>query len=332
MNKPPPIRDWETMTHSDFEALDIEQTVVLLTCAPLEVHGPHLPVMADIAEGDALLCAAVAKVSELRPGLQFLRLPNLFVAADVLPKIGSLAFSPSTVEMVLKDLGRSLATDGFKHLWVSNFHGGPRHFLSLEKAAHHCWRKYGLRMVSLFSLMVREVADNYQLGAVLNEVPGLSAEILDADVHAGVVETSLLLHICPELVDPQYKTLDRLSFAAYIEARYGRAPSDKTLGELYENFMGIFDYFHEETYSGTPAAASAEIGAAIIEILSEGAKTHLLDLLDGVTTPDDWHSHLWSKRGIMLNPLVDFILKRMYAKRRAALHLGVPRRQATSAH
>ena len=312
------IRDWEEMTHTDFAALDLERTVVLLTCAPLEVHGPHLPVVADIAEGDALLRTAVAKISETRPELEFVRLPNLFVAADVLPRIGSVSFSPATVEQVLKDLGKSLAVDGFKHLWVSNFHGGPRHFLSLERAAHHCWRKHGLNMVSLFSLMVGELAENYEMSDALGDVPGLAKEALEGDVHAGVVETSMLLHLRPELVDPQYKNLERLNFSAYIEARNGRAPSDKSVGQMFENFMGIFDYFYEETYSGMPAAADAEIGKAIIEILAEKSKVRLLELLDGRTTPGDCHSHLWSKRGIFLNGMVDALLERMHKKRRAA--------------
>ncbi len=327
MSNRPLIRNWEEMTHSDFVALDLERTVVLLTCAPLEVHGPHLPVVADIAEGDALLRAGAAKIAEARPELSFVRLPNLFVAADVLPRIGSVSFSPSTVEQVLKDLGKSLAVDWFRHLWVSNFHGGPRHLLSLEKAAHHCWRKHGLNMVSLFSLMVGELADNYEMSEVLGGIPGLSRESLAGDVHAGVVETSILLHLRPELVDPQYKDLDRLSVATYIEARNGRARSDKTVGEMFENFMGIFDYFYEETYSGMPAAADAEIGAAIVEILAEKSKVRLLELLDGVITPGDCHSHLWSKRGIFLNGMVDTLLERMHKKRRAD-RIELPARSA----
>ncbi len=39
----PQLRRWETLTKKQFDEIDREQAVVLVTCWPLEVHGPHLP-------------------------------------------------------------------------------------------------------------------------------------------------------------------------------------------------------------------------------------------------------------------------------------------------
>jgi creatinine amidohydrolase len=43
----PVILRWETLTKSRFDTLDRARAVVLVTCSPLEVHGPHLPLGAD---------------------------------------------------------------------------------------------------------------------------------------------------------------------------------------------------------------------------------------------------------------------------------------------
>ena len=35
------ILRWETLTKRQFDEIDREQAIVLLTCSPLEVHGPQ---------------------------------------------------------------------------------------------------------------------------------------------------------------------------------------------------------------------------------------------------------------------------------------------------
>jgi hypothetical protein len=45
----PTLLRWETLTKKKFDQLDRERCVVMVTCSPLEVHGPHLPFGADAA-------------------------------------------------------------------------------------------------------------------------------------------------------------------------------------------------------------------------------------------------------------------------------------------
>ena len=47
----PTVLRWETLTKRKFDQLDRDNCVVLVTCSPLEVHGPHLPFGADALEG-----------------------------------------------------------------------------------------------------------------------------------------------------------------------------------------------------------------------------------------------------------------------------------------
>ena len=103
------VREWALMTGDEIDAIDRTRAVVVVACSPLEVHGPHLPVITDNYEAQFLAVAAMDRVAEQHPEIVFLRLPPIFVAADVLPHVGSVMFRQSTIIAVLEDLGRSLA-------------------------------------------------------------------------------------------------------------------------------------------------------------------------------------------------------------------------------
>ena len=46
---------WESLTKRDFDTIDRSRAVVLVTCSPIEVHGPHLPMGADALESEGLI-------------------------------------------------------------------------------------------------------------------------------------------------------------------------------------------------------------------------------------------------------------------------------------
>jgi len=100
---------WETLSKRRFDQLDRTQTVVIVTCSPLEVHGPHLPLGADALEGEGLVERILPKLPERHRARAFLKLPFVYTATDTVPHPGSLFFRPSTTISVLEDLGRSLA-------------------------------------------------------------------------------------------------------------------------------------------------------------------------------------------------------------------------------
>ena len=50
-----PKRFWAELKSSEFAALDPDSTVTILPVAATEQHGPHLPVMTDIAIGEGLI-------------------------------------------------------------------------------------------------------------------------------------------------------------------------------------------------------------------------------------------------------------------------------------
>ncbi len=303
------VRDWEYLTGRDFQQIDRRTAVVTVTCSPLEVHGPHLPVIADNFEAESITMRVIELLGERHPEIRFLRLPPIYVAADVLPHAGSLMFRASTIVRVLSDLGRTLARQGFMNIWVSNFHGGVRHFVAIEQACHLTNKRYGARMVSLFSVLAKRLTEGTSdLSHVLGHIPGLATADLDGDIHAGVIETSLLLHLLGQHVDPSFKdcppqTVDSKLAAAGKAPRTGK-PGRTSRLQLLRGFAAATKYFETETYAGNPSIASAAIGEQILHVVARHAADTLSELWTGKLSPADCHSPVWPVKWIFLNQTV----------------------------
>jgi len=305
----PRLLRWETLSKSRFDEIDRSRAVVLLTCSPLEVHGPHLPLGADALEGEGLAERMLRFLPEHQQDRVFLKLPFIYAATDTVPQPGSLYFQPSTTMTVLEDLGRTLAAQGFEHVLVSNFHGGPRHFLAIEKACRRVQRRHGLAMVSVFSLMISRLTQGTSnLDDVLSEIPGVHKPDLQGDTHGGLIETSQLLALHGDWVDPDYKDLPQMTAEIWL-ARQGRQRIAKqnrlgaVLDLLRANRDGIA-FFKQETYSGAPAGASAELGERFLDLLGAKAGEAVGELLDGKIRPEDCHSPAWPLRFLFLNPVM----------------------------
>jgi len=312
---------WETLTKRAFDQIDPAHAAVLVTCSPLEVHGPHLPLGADALEGEGLAERMLRFLPEPHRSRSFLKLPFVYSGSDIVPQRGSLSFRPSTTVRFLEDLGASLAAQGFRDIFLSNFHGGPRHFLAIERACHRVNRRHGIRMVSLFSLLITRLTQGTsELGDVLGALPGLSKQGLEGDTHAGVIETSQLLALHGDWVDPDYKELPRQTVDTWLQSRgesrtrAGRGDPRNFLAMLGSYKAGI-RFFNECTYSGAPAGASPELGEAILDTLGEQAAGAVAELLDGKIGPEDCHSPIWKLRFLFHNPLLTRISNRLLGLR-----------------
>ncbi|CAG0975917.1 hypothetical protein MYXO_01568 [Myxococcaceae bacterium] len=299
---------WETLTKRQFDAIDRENAVVFVTCSPMEVHGPHLPLGADCLEGEGLAERTLRFLPERHRGRTFLKLPFVWAACDGVPQPGTIAFRPSTTIAFLEDMGRSLALQGFRNVMVSNFHGSPRHFLAIETACERVTREYGIRMVSVFSLMLSRLnGGGSELGDVLGHLPGVTKDDFKGDTHAGLVETSQLLALHPEWVDPAYDSLPRRTVDLWLEETGRERPSGErgkpaSIPQMVKGFKAGIHYFAEESYAGAPAKASAELGEQILDTLAERAADALGEVLDGTLPQEQWHSPFWKLRHIFVNP------------------------------
>jgi creatinine amidohydrolase len=305
----PRLLRWETLTKRRFDALDRGRAVVLVTCSPLEVHGPHLPLGADALQGEGLAERALRFLPDEHRGRTFLKLPFVYAACDGVPQPGTLAFRASTTIRVLEDLGRSLAAQGFRDILVSNFHGSPRHFLAIESACARVTRATGARMLSLFSMMISRLnGGGSELGGVLGHLPGVRPDDFDGDTHGGLVETSQLLALHPDWVDPEHKALPRRTVELWLQERGERPPAQPrgklaALPEMLRTFRAGYRFFREESYSGAPGRASAELGEQILDTLARHSAEAIAEVFEGRLPREQWHSPLWPLRHLFVNPL-----------------------------
>ncbi len=320
----PTLLRWETLTKKKFDQLDKSRCIVLVTCSPLEVHGPHLPFGADILEGQGLAQRSLQYLPEPHRSRIFLQLPPIYAATDTVPQSGSLFFRPSTTMAVLTDLGRSLAAQGFKDIVVSNFHGSPRHFVSIERACDVVTRERNVRMVCLFSVLVaRLTKGTSELYDVLGKLPGVDPEDLKGDTHGGLVETSQLLALHPEWVERDYHTLPRRTVDIWLKEQgeegekldysptAGVVEKLKAVVKLLRNFQGAIRYFRTESYSGAPGSASPELGERIMEVLGTHAAQAMVEILEGKLPPDQWHSPVWPQRFLFTNRFMVWFANRI---------------------
>jgi len=181
----PPTKFWAEMTWTDFHEADMAEVIAVLPVAAIEQHGPHLPLGVDafIMEG------YIAKVIErLPPELSVLFLPVQTCGCSIehgdFP--GALSLSAPTVIRAWTELGECVFRSGCRKLVLLNAHGGNSAILDI--IAHDLRSRFGMLVV---------MASWHRFGAP----DGLfSAEEMAHGIHAGDIETSLMLSFRPDLV------------------------------------------------------------------------------------------------------------------------------------
>ena len=160
--------------------------VLVQPVGAVEQHGPHLPLGTDLFVAEAVAEAVVAERGDeldlwLLPALAYTKSNEHAWAA------GSVWLSPATLLAVLDDLGRSVAMMPARRLAFLNGHGGNSALLSVacrELRLHH----------GLSTFLLHPGVPPDQGGASTTEELGMG-------IHGGLDETSLLLHLRPDLVD-----------------------------------------------------------------------------------------------------------------------------------
>ena len=205
---------WQDLTTADFGRVDPEQTVALLPVAAIEQHGPHLPLGVDAIINEALVRAALERAPA---GATLLVLPaqNVGLSPEHTSFAGTLSIRDATLLDAWTDIGRSVARSGVRKLIVLNTHGGQKTLVDLV----------AVRLRSELGMLVVR-ATYFAFGAL----PGLfdPAEVVH-DIHGGEVETSLMLHIRPDLVRTS-ALADFTGLPHELAAKHGLLGVEKPVG------------------------------------------------------------------------------------------------------
>lgn len=181
--------------------------VAYLPWGALEWHGRHLPLGLDALKAHRL-CELVAD----RAG--GIVVPPVWCGFSTLAENGlpyTLEFGRDTVMLLLKEYLEQLAMVGFNLVVVLTGHYGPKHVAALVEAANT------FTVSGRHSETVVWVLPEYELAREL----GYHGD------HAAKWETSILMHLRPELVE-----IERLDDRTATEGIYGEDPRRSASCEL----------------------------------------------------------------------------------------------------
>ena len=191
-------------------------TAALLPIGSFEQHGPHLPLTTD-----TVIAATLAH--EIAAAYPVRRLPPITISCshEHAAWPGTVSISATTLAAIVRDVAASLHGAGVTSLVLVNGHGGNYVLGNVVQEA-----SLGPLRMALFPGEL-DWAD-------ARAAAGLTTSML-SDMHAGELETSILLHAHPHLVRPHFARADHLAddrrhllsrgLAAYTESGVVGRPS-----------------------------------------------------------------------------------------------------------
>lgn len=231
---------WDQLTSPQIGALS-RSIPVLLPIAATEQHGAHLPVATD-----HLIASHFARQLHRHLADQVLILPTITVGCSEhhMAFPGTLTLSHHTFLQVIIEILESVAAQGFKTLVIFNAHGGN---LAIGQVA---LEQFGARHPEcqvVFATWWR-IAAEALFGITETGQGGVG--------HACEFETSLVMHLAPDLVDRSQIT------AGTNQPTFEWAEGDMLRGSKASLYRPMKAMTPSGVY-GDPRAASAKKGARI---------------------------------------------------------------------
>ena len=259
-----PKRHWQDLTAPEFAALDRARTIAVLPVAATEQHGPHLPlsVDADIARG-----VIDATLPHLPADLPVLFLPPQVVgfSPEHTAFAGTLTLKADTLMRLWTELAESVAAAGVTRLVLFNTHGGQVGLL--DPVARDLRARLGMLAFSVnwFGLpLIDEQGRDVQAR--------FSPHEHRFGIHAGEIETSLMLALKPELV--------RMEHAAdFRSTSQDRAAGFEILGNgRSARFAWQTQDLNPSGAVGNAAAATRENGEAVLQAAGRALAQLLVEI------------------------------------------------------
>ncbi len=248
------------LTSAESGRLISETSILCLPLGAIEQHGPHLPLNTDLVVAEGLTRAIVKRLGE---EFDLWQLPAVVVGLSREHDwaAGTLSLSIAGFVTHLRELAGALVRAlPARNLVILNGHGGNRGVL--ENLLHELKGDFGINACAIHPFDLAKIDRSFAA----------------PDVHGGRHETSVMLALAPDLVhrdliagfDRKHDAIRALIFDRGTSWPWRtddpRLARDGVIGEA--------------------AAASADLGAAIIESVVEEARTVLMRLLENARHAD----------------------------------------------
>ena len=248
---------WAELRTDEFAALDPARAIAVLPVSAVEQHGPHLPLGVDAWINAAILDAALAQLGE---DASVLVLPPQTIgkSEEHLGFAGTLSLPADLAVRQWNEIGAGVARAGLRKLFIFNSHGGNPPVMEIVA-----------RDLRVRHAMLAACANWYDL-VDLND--WFDANELRHGIHGGAVETSIMLHLRPDLVDMS-KAAAFASLSQTMEADF------KHLSPVGRpSFAWATQDLNRSGAVGNAAAGDAAKGAEIVAAAARG----LAELFDDI--------------------------------------------------
>lgn len=252
-------RYWHELTSPEFDALDKDRTVAVLPVASIEQHGPHLPVYVDACINQGLVERMLDFLPEDAPVLVLPMMP-VGKANEHLQFPGTLTLSAETLGKLWFEIGESVARAGIRKLVMFNSHGGQPQVMQIVQRELRVRHKM---MVVSLSWPALGIPDGM-----------FSANERRNGIHGGDVETSMMLHLRPDLVH-----MDKAqNFRTVMEEIDGRFEKLTVLGGVSIGWQ-VQD-LNPAGAAGDASIATPEKGKAVVDLVAKNFATLLTEVAD----------------------------------------------------
>jgi creatinine amidohydrolase len=248
---------WGDYRTTEYASIDPEATMAVLPVAAIEQHGPHLPVSTDTTIMQGMLETLIARLPE-DLDIRILPIQAVGKSNEHLYAPGTLTLPAPVLIEAWTELGASIARAGVKKLVVVNSHGGNE---------------------EVMGIVTRELRVRFDMLAVktswqrFGRPAGMYTELEDRHgIHGGDVETSLMLHFRPDLVD-MGKAENFVSSVARAEGEFALLRQTGT-----HAFAWIATDLNPHGVVGDASIATAEKGRLTAEHQADGFVRLLRDV------------------------------------------------------
>lgn len=228
-------------TATSRDEADRGASIAVLPVGSFEQHGRHLPLITD-----TVVASAIARAVAERYGLLLLPPVTISCSHEHSGFAGTVSIRAQTLIQVVEDIAASLAQQRVRGLAVVNGHGGNYVLSNVVQQSN----ADGVRMALFPSKL------DWQAAA---DAAGIETD-RTADMHGGELETSLMLHVAPELVGQGY------------------ADEDVDTADRPHLLMLGVEGYSKTGIIGKPSLATAEKGQLVLATLVGAAEGHLSNL------------------------------------------------------
>ncbi|WP_273690595.1 creatininase family protein [Ketogulonicigenium vulgare] len=235
---------WNDFSASDFDAIDPMKTIAILPIAAVEQHGPHLPVGTDVIINTGHF-EMLAKAAPADLDIRILPVQPVGKSNEHIWAKGTVSHEAKTLIDSWVEIGLHVARTGIRKLVIVNSHGGNEEIMGIV----------GRELRVRCGLFVVKTSWS-RFGAPAGLISDTEAR---QGIHGGEVETALVLHFRPELVD-MAKAGNFTSVAAAEEVDYTYLRPTGT-----HAWSWIASDVHPSGAIGNATLGTAEKGAAIAQ-------------------------------------------------------------------